>query len=79
MDALLAVREEVMVLLEQARGAKYVPLFPFLFPSPSTNVERLLFRLIGSSTEATVVLSNPSDVVRKHGSFSPLSFSPFPA
>ncbi|CEQ39985.1 SPOSA6832_01558, partial [Sporobolomyces salmonicolor] len=44
MDEVLAVRAEVMNLLEQARNDKH----------------------IGSSTEARVVLSKPSEVVRKH-------------
>ncbi|GAA5896774.1 hypothetical protein JCM5296_002998 [Sporobolomyces johnsonii] len=44
MDELLAVRAEVMNLLEQARNDKH----------------------IGSSAEARVVLSKPTEVVRKH-------------
>lgn len=60
MDSLLVVREEIMGLLEQARTAKYV-----LASSPR-GADAGFRRLIGSSTEAEVVISTPSPLILKH-------------
>jgi isoleucyl-tRNA synthetase len=72
MEGLLVVRDQVLELLEQARRVKHV-LLSFLSPCGLGLMNGV--RLIGSSTEAEVLISNPTPLISKHRT-SPLPLPP---